>query len=98
MPGILDHSAHQLSQHFNTPVQIRGQRQIFGGDINQAFHLQTNIGSFFLKINDGSFEDMFQREFEGLQALYQTKSIEFQNLFYMEVFPATAFPRKREFA
>lgn len=75
MPGISDHITQQLSQHFDTTVQIRTQRQVFGGDINQTFQLQTNIGPFFLKLDDRNFEDMFQREFEGLQLLYQTQTI-----------------------
>lgn len=75
MPGISNHITQQLSEHFNTTMRIKTQRQVFGGDINQTFQLETTIGSFFLKLNNVNFEDMFLREFEGLQFLYQTKTI-----------------------
>lgn len=76
MKLLLDYIAQQLSAHFNQSIQIKNQTQVFGGDINQVFHLQTNIGSFFLKLNDGSLKDMFEKEFQGLQLLYQTRTIQ----------------------
>jgi fructosamine-3-kinase len=65
----------RLSGHFNHPIEIVSHKQVFGGDINQTFQLETNIGSFFLKMNDGSFKDMFEKEFQGLQLLHQTQTI-----------------------
>ena len=65
----------QLKTHFNQTIQIQVEQQVFGGDINQTFQLQTNLGSFFLKLNDGSLKDMFEKEFAGLQLLHQTKTI-----------------------
>jgi fructosamine-3-kinase len=75
MRELFHHISQQLSQHFSRSVQFVNEQQVFGGDINQAFHLNTNIGSFFLKVNDGRMNDMFEREFEGLQLLYQTNTI-----------------------
>jgi fructosamine-3-kinase len=75
MNTVTDHIAQQLSAHFNQLVQVEDQQQIFGGDINQTFHLRTNIGSFFLKLNKDSFQDMFEKEFHGLQLLHQTNRI-----------------------
>lgn len=75
MIEILKHITETLSSHFNQPVQLQGQQQVFGGDINQTYRLQTNIGPFFLKLNDGELNDMFEKEFNGLQLLHETKTI-----------------------
>ena len=75
MTDLLKHIAEKLSSHFNQPVQLQGQRQVFGGDINQTFRLQTNIGPFFLKLNKGKPDDMFEKEFNGLLLMHQTKTI-----------------------
>ena len=50
MTTLFNEIAQQLSKHFNQPVNIISHKQVFGGDINQTFQLQTNIGSFFLKL------------------------------------------------
>jgi len=75
MNALLNNIAQQLSAHFNQSVQIENHQQVFGGDINKTFQLQTNIGPFFLKLNGRNAKDMFQKEFEGLQLLHQTKTI-----------------------
>ena len=75
MTYLLNHIIETLSAHFNETIQLQSHQQVFGGDINQAFKLQTNIGPFFLKLNDGRLDDMFQKEFEGLHMLYQTQDI-----------------------
>jgi len=67
--------SQRLSEHFNQPIEIRSTKQIFGGDINQTFQLQTNIGSFFLKLHDDCPADMFEKEFVGLKLLYNTKTV-----------------------
>ena len=75
MDAILSYIAQKLSTHFNQPVQITGHLRVFGGDINKTFQLKTNVGSFFLKLNNGHLKDLFEREFEGLQLLNQTRTI-----------------------
>lgn len=75
MKIIFSEIANQLSKHFNQSITIFKHAQIFGGDINQTFQLQTNIGSFFLKINESELKDMFEKEFQGLQLLHQTQTI-----------------------
>lgn len=75
MKNVFNHISTQLSKYFNQPINITNHKQVFGGDINQTFQLQTNIGFLFLKINDGSLKDMFEKEFAGLQLLYETQTI-----------------------
>lgn len=81
MKPLFNYIAKQLSAHFNQSIEIQNQTQVFGGDINQTFHLKTNIGNFFLKLNNGSLNDMFEKEFDGLQLLHQTKTIKISEPF-----------------
>ncbi|HEY2725672.1 MAG TPA: fructosamine kinase family protein [Parafilimonas sp.] len=96
---LYDYIAQQLSKHFNQAANIVNCKQIFGGDINQTFHLQTDIGSFFLKLNDGSLQDIFEKEFYGLQLLHQTKAIKIpvpvlHGSFNNQIFLVTEFIQK----
>lgn len=75
MTPFFNYIRQQLSVHLNQPVEIKSEIQVFGGDINQTFQLETSIGSFFLKLNDISLKDMFEQEFAGLQLLHQTKTL-----------------------
>lgn len=48
----------------------REHQPVSGGDINEAYRVQTNQGNFFVKLNAASaYPEMFQREAEGLVAL-----------------------------
>ena len=99
MQDFLHYLSVQLSQHLDQPINILNHKQVFGGDINQTFHLQTNIGSFFLKLNDGSLKDMFEKEFASLQLLYQTQTIKIPRpILYSEfenkIFLVTEFIQK----
>jgi protein-ribulosamine 3-kinase len=66
MKDILDHvSATQ-------GWQIQAISAVHGGDINQAFALETNQGKYFLKLNDAArYPKMFAIEAVGLHTLSQ---------------------------
>lgn len=49
---------------------------VTGGDINDAFQLQTNIGTYFIKLNAASLRDMFEKEHKGLSLLRNTGTIQ----------------------
>ena len=56
--------------------QIQRATPLHGGDINQAFSLETNNGRFFLKLNDAQrYPGMFAAEADGLQALQKKFSL-----------------------
>jgi protein-ribulosamine 3-kinase len=62
--GLLRHLESKFGFHIN------GSQPVSGGDINQAFCLQTNTGKFFLKTNDGErFPGMLKAEASGLEFL-----------------------------
>lgn len=41
----------------------------YGGSINQTYSFKTTVDSFFIKINDSRFPDMFKKEKLGLELL-----------------------------
>jgi len=47
------------------------QKPVFGGDINESFHLRLNGESFFLKLHSGAAEKFFLAEAHGLKTLKQ---------------------------
>jgi fructosamine-3-kinase len=49
---------------------------VAGGDINSAFMLQGATQRYFVKLNRANLIDMFAAEFEGLNALANTKTIQ----------------------
>ena len=75
MQQLTRYISEALSNHFNQHVEIKDLSQVFGGDINQSFRLQSNIGRFFLKMNHHRYADMFAKELAGLKMLYDTDSI-----------------------
>jgi fructosamine-3-kinase len=51
------------------PHQLMAQLNIGGGCINTTMKLDTNVGSYFLKLNRAELLDMFEAEAAGLQEL-----------------------------
>jgi protein-ribulosamine 3-kinase len=50
--------------------KILNSTPVHGGDINQAFCIETNHGKFFIKLNDAAkYPQMFEKEANGLRAL-----------------------------
>lgn len=64
-----------LASYFDQKVTIQNSRILSGGCINTVYQLQTNVGSFCVKMNDHCPEDFFTREASGLQALKETNTI-----------------------
>ncbi|WP_413667811.1 fructosamine kinase family protein [Mucilaginibacter sp. Mucisp86] len=49
---------------------------VSGGDINQAYLLQTTVGNLFIKINDRhNYPNMFSKERQGLDAIREANAI-----------------------
>ena len=68
--NILQH----LQETLSTP--ILSTQQLSGGDISQAYLLNTAKGNFFIKTNQATFAlDMFEKEAKGLALLAETKTI-----------------------
>lgn len=67
--------ADTLSQHLAKPLKILKAESVAGGDINQAYRLQTNLGDIFVKLNQAHFVPMMQAEARSLEWILQTQTI-----------------------
>jgi fructosamine-3-kinase len=78
LPGILiDQIQLKLSEKLGAGIIIRDTRPLSGGDINAAFRINTNKGSYFLKHNSASrYPGMFHSEARGLALLEATKEVD----------------------
>ena len=67
---VLEEIQEVLSLYLNQEVDINNARSVSGGDINNAFRLETNRGCFFVKTNSASrYPRMFEMEALGLGML-----------------------------
>ncbi len=68
---IADHISRATGQLF----QIKAQRSVSGGCINQAVQLSDDDRAFFVKLNRADQLAMFEAERDGLQAMVASQSI-----------------------
>jgi fructosamine-3-kinase len=74
--SIREHLAEKLSNFFNTGVSILDVESRSGGDINEAFLLNTTSGKFFMKMNSNlPMSDLFEKESLGLQILAEANTL-----------------------
>jgi len=67
--GVINDIEGKLNTH------IKNVSPVGGGDINQACHLQTALGNFFIKINSlHKFPGMFKSEERGLAIIRKTNT------------------------
>lgn len=64
-----------LSEHLNRQIQIQTAHSVSGGDIHQAYQLQTNIGNLFLKLNNAQSLPLFATEARNLQAISASNTL-----------------------
>lgn len=66
----------QLTGTLRQKIHLQRMTPVAGGSINSACRIDSNAGSFFLKVNDASrFPLMFEKEKAGLQTIASTKTI-----------------------
>lgn len=66
----------KISQELGNNFQIYSSSSIGGGSINQAVHIKSNLGNFFIKWNNAkAFPQMFEKEAQSLEILRNTDSI-----------------------
>lgn len=70
----LDFSQY-LSEQLQQEIHIKRAHSVSGGDIHQAFQLQTNNGLLFLKTNLAQSLPLFAAEAHSLSAISKTQSI-----------------------
>src|SRR6476620_5265718 len=73
--NFLEKLSAELSNLLRNSITIEKVKQVHGGDINETFVLFTSQGNYFLKVNSHTHQDMFQKEFNGLQTLQGTNTV-----------------------
>jgi len=63
--------AAQISKTTGCPFEIKHQFPISGGCINEAYRIEGNGQSYFVKLNSSDYLDMFEAEAAGLRELEQ---------------------------
>ncbi len=68
--------AKLISAEIGKTVIVYNISSVGGGSINAAFRLNTNAGSFFVKVNSASlYPEMFYKEMLGLKILAESKAV-----------------------
>jgi protein-ribulosamine 3-kinase len=94
LPTFIRDSITGYLQKQNPSVEavIHSSSGVSGGSINQAVHLKTSHGDYFLKYNDASrFPGMFAREARGLKLLGDPGVIEVPRALLVDEDQETAF-------
>jgi len=89
--AVFNHLEEVLSEKLGASLKITSNRGVGGGCINQAVHIETTKGDFFVKWNSRCASDLFLREADCLEALFGTDNphVKIPKVFYKsEVTPA----------
>lgn len=87
-----EHLTQRFTDFFSDTTSIHNHIPVHGGDINQAFMLETSKGKFLIKINSALFGlDMFEKEARGLITLADAGCIKvprplFDGKFHQQIF------------
>jgi len=81
----------QLSTNLQNSIVIEQVQQVYGGDINETFVLHTSLGNYFLKVNSHAQQDMFEKEFNGLQTLQKANAIHIPQPILYDAFDSSIF-------
>lgn len=81
-----------LSKQLQQEVIIGNTATVSGGSINNAYRINTNIGSFFMKTNKAvAFPNLFETEAKGLSLLASTHAIKIPKIIALGAISDTAF-------
>lgn len=90
--SFLLHLQERFKNFFDSEIEIFDHSTVTGGDINQAFKLNTSKGYFLIKVNAAMFGlDLFEKEARGLILLADANAIKvprplFDGKFHQQVF------------
>ena len=77
---ITQHTFNDIAAQISTATQsqfdIIATQSVSGGDINRAFMLQGAKQHYFVKLNRANLLAMFAAEFDGLNAIADTNTIQ----------------------
>lgn len=90
--SMVEHLQQRFTDFFSSQTVIHRTESVTGGDINQAFMLDTSKGKFLVKLNAAMFGlDMFEKEARGLMHLADTGALKvprplFDGKFHQQIF------------
>jgi fructosamine-3-kinase len=74
--SLIERLSQQLSSHLGRHVDVEHERSVGGGSINDAYRIETNEGTYFVKVNLlDAIPSFFEAEADGLAQLRHTKAI-----------------------
>lgn len=87
-----EHIITQIQEKTNMPVIFRHITPEHGGNVSEAFKIETSIGNFFLKKNDAQlYPGMFEREEAGLKLLGMSQTLHVPETIAQGVFGSEQF-------
>ncbi|MBX3256118.1 MAG: fructosamine kinase family protein [Chitinophagaceae bacterium] len=95
--SLIEHLQQRFTDFFSSHTTIHYSEAVQGGDINQAFMVDTSKGRFFVKLNAAMFGlDMFEKEARGLIYLADTGALKvprplFDGKFHQQIFLVIEF-------
>jgi fructosamine-3-kinase len=74
--SLQTHIESKISSFKKAKIEIVSVQDVVGGCINNSYILKTTAGNFFLKTNNTKlYNDMFEKEFWGLEKLSETGAV-----------------------
>ncbi|KGX83264.1 fructosamine kinase family protein [Pontibacillus marinus] len=80
MKQRISHALEKIGDTSN----IQRMTQISGGDINQAYYIQTNEHEYFIKGNSNVSEHFFRVEAKGLKLMKETGAVNVPEVYYYD--------------
>lgn len=74
---------YQALKEIGDPTKVQTIRRVSGGDINEAYYVNTQFEQYFVKYNRNIPKGFFQKEFRGLERIRETKAISVPKVFYV---------------
>ena len=81
LENFSDMLSRMLFQVLGDELKVESVQIQSGGDINMAVCAETNHGDFFIKWNEGQYDDMFEAEAQGLKLLRQATQLKIPEVF-----------------
>lgn len=89
--SLIKHLEHKISLSCNAVFQSDSIKSIVGGDINQAYCIQSDNQKFFVKLNATKHLQMFHREAQGLSLLASSNSFKVPRVIAYDSFEEHSF-------
>ncbi len=73
--SLLEELSKQINTHQDSTFSITDYESVGGGSINSSYKLSNGELSFFVKLNNSRFADMFAAEAQGLEEIVNSQTL-----------------------